>query len=95
MYSEQNEALALEAYNRWRATHPTAPSWVLIPNKHVWRDLIQGMQRQRPLLCVDDMEQACYDVVFAPPAPDPVTAPPFDTLPEPAADKPKPTKIKK
>lgn len=97
MYSEQNEALALEAYNLWRAKHSTAPSWALIPNKHAWRDLIQGMQRQRPWLCADDMEQACYDVVFRPPVstPDPINAPPFDTLPEPPADKPKSTKIKK
>lgn len=103
MYSEQNEALAQEAYNRWRNTHPTAPSWALTPNKHAWRDLINGMQRQRPLLCADDMEQACFDVVFAAPdssmnigRSDPITAPPFDTLPpEPPVEKPKSTKTKK
>lgn len=96
MYSEQNEALAQEAYNLWRAKHSTAPSWALTPNKHAWRDLINGMQRQRPLLCADDMEQACFDVVFAAPTPDPITAPPFDTLPpELPVEKPKSTKTKK
>lgn len=64
MYSEENENLAQTAYNNWRQTNLDAPSWLMFPNKPVWRDLIEEMQKQRPLYCTDDREQACYDVIY-------------------------------
>ena len=96
MYSEENERLAEQAYNRFRADHDaTLPEWALFGPKHLWRDLVQTFERtpRSHIAVANAMEQCVSDVlkeketgaIPVPAKPEP------EAMPEP---KPKPAKAK-
>lgn len=69
MYSEENERLAEQAYNRYRSTHDTsAPEWAAYAPKHLWRDLVQTFEAnpRSHTAIANLMEQCVSDVLLNP-----------------------------
>ena len=66
MYSEENEQLAEQAYNRFRDDHDsTLPEWAALYPKHIWRDLVQTFEANPRShgAVANAMEQCVSDVI--------------------------------
>jgi len=97
MYSEENERLAEQAYNQFRANHDaTLPVWSEYAPKHIWRDLVETFARnpRSHVAVANPMEQCVSEVLLAKAE---GTIPASASIPEPVVEpvKPKPAKAKK